>query len=265
MIMVEPAMKAKVFGLIASLALFGATPSEATTVDVTYTGTVSGIDTLGLFGAPGSDLSGRQYTANYLFDVAFGLNNYYVEVNTATQQWIYGGPYYSNTLSPSLGATFNIGGTSVSINGSSYSEIRGFNYGGTNGQTARTDYAVDSPGSSYVQNYIFNYKGIFSGLPPSITTAFSYTVTAGDTSGGEFCAIECLTLTPTSVSETVTPLPAALPLFATGLGALGLLGWRRKRKAAAASSTAGAGQAHPPRRGRGRRAGGQQGLEWRTL
>jgi hypothetical protein len=31
----------------------------------------------------------------------------------------------------------------------------------------------------------------------------------------------------------VTPLPGALPLFATGLGALGLLGWRRKRKAAA--------------------------------
>jgi hypothetical protein len=29
------------------------------------------------------------------------------------------------------------------------------------------------------------------------------------------------------------PLPAALPLFASGLGALGLLGWRRKRKAAA--------------------------------
>jgi hypothetical protein len=27
------------------------------------------------------------------------------------------------------------------------------------------------------------------------------------------------------------PLPAALPLFATGLGALGLLGWHRKRKA----------------------------------
>jgi len=31
-----------------------------------------------------------------------------------------------------------------------------------------------------------------------------------------------------------TPLPAALPLFAGGLGALGLFGWRRKRKAAAA-------------------------------
>jgi hypothetical protein len=35
-----------------------------------------------------------------------------------------------------------------------------------------------------------------------------------------------------------TPLPAALPLFATGLGALGLLGWRRKRKNVAAITAA---------------------------
>jgi hypothetical protein len=33
-----------------------------------------------------------------------------------------------------------------------------------------------------------------------------------------------------SLEGTATPLPGALPLFATGLGALGLLGWRRKRK-----------------------------------
>jgi hypothetical protein len=35
---------------------------------------------------------------------------------------------------------------------------------------------------------------------------------------------------------TATPLPATLPLFATGLGAIGLFGWRKKRKAAAATS-----------------------------
>jgi hypothetical protein len=35
-----------------------------------------------------------------------------------------------------------------------------------------------------------------------------------------------------------TPLPAAFPLFATGLGAMGLLGWRRKRKAATAVAAA---------------------------
>jgi uncharacterized protein (TIGR03118 family) len=44
--------------------------------------------------------------------------------------------------------------------------------------------------------------------------------TAGDGVFGEIVA-------------AATPLPAALPLFATGLGALGLLGWRKKKKAAA--------------------------------
>ena len=33
-----------------------------------------------------------------------------------------------------------------------------------------------------------------------------------------------------------TPLPAAWPLFATGLGGLALAGWRRKRKPAAAAA-----------------------------
>jgi hypothetical protein len=30
---------------------------------------------------------------------------------------------------------------------------------------------------------------------------------------------------------TITPVPAALPLFVSGLGLMGALGWRRKRKA----------------------------------
>jgi hypothetical protein len=43
-----------------------------------------------------------------------------------------------------------------------------------------------------------------------------------------------LTASGTATPETgATPLPAALPLFATGIGGLGLLGWRRKRKAQA--------------------------------
>ena len=37
----------------------------------------------------------------------------------------------------------------------------------------------------------------------------------------------------TSGAVGATPLPAALPLFASGLGAMGLFGWRRKRRAQA--------------------------------
>ena len=33
-----------------------------------------------------------------------------------------------------------------------------------------------------------------------------------------------------------TPLPAALPLFVTGLGMFGALGWRRKRKSTDAAT-----------------------------
>jgi hypothetical protein len=49
-------------------------------------------------------------------------------------------------------------------------------------------------------------------------------------------ALEILSLpgdVGTNAIWSTTPIPAALPLFATGLSALGLFGWRRKRKAAA--------------------------------
>ena len=41
--------------------------------------------------------------------------------------------------------------------------------------------------------------------------------------------------TDTITASSATPLPAAFPLFATGLGGVGLLGWRRKRKSISAS------------------------------
>jgi hypothetical protein len=62
--------------------------------------------------------------------------------------------------------------------------------------------------------------------------AFAFT---SDTSGSWCIGTGCLSDAGTNGvwSLNPVPLPAALPLFATGLGALSLLGWRRKRKAAA--------------------------------
>ena len=58
------------------------------------------------------------------------------------------------------------------------------------------------------------------------------TGSAGSWTGvsGELEPMALITGTVSGVSPV--PLPATLPLFATGLGALGLLGWRRKKKAA---------------------------------
>ena len=65
---------------------------------------------------------------------------------------------------------------------------------------------------------------------------FAY-VDDGSPSGGQGSNIllHTLSIEATTGREGSTPLPAALPLFGTGLGALGLLGWRRKRKAALAA------------------------------
>jgi hypothetical protein len=74
-------------------------------------------------------------------------------------------------------------------------------------------------------------RDLVTGMPVEfsfmVTGSGSDTLTFFETDGPGFMALDDVSLT------AATPLPAALPLFATGLGGLGLLGWRRKRKAQA--------------------------------
>jgi hypothetical protein len=101
---------------------------------------------------------------------------------------------------------------------------------------------------------------VFSGLNGTGTLLASLPLspasntTACTTTGNEFCTWQFTSATLPGVGQSIffggastttplvglefdavtltsTPLPAALPLFATGVGALGLLGSRRKRKA----------------------------------
>ena len=93
----------------------------------------------------------------------------------------------------------------------------------------------------------FSYSGVSSAV-----TALALTYESNVMPGGEWycpnCTVTLLSslgdqslgyaLLPTEGGGTLpaVPLPATLPLFATGLGALGLLGWRRKQKATALSA-----------------------------
>jgi hypothetical protein len=58
-------------------------------------------------------------------------------------------------------------------------------------------------------------------------------VGAGPEANGQPQPYGTLAFVLNTSAPSTTPLPATLPLFASGLGALGLLGWRRKRKAQA--------------------------------
>lgn len=66
----------------------------------------------------------------------------------------------------------------------------------------------------------------FSSTPAFVQVGYAQ-VSAGNNLFYTINNTGSVSVTPVSA----TPLPAALPLLATGLGALGLLGWRRKRKA----------------------------------
>jgi hypothetical protein len=84
-------------------------------------------------------------------------------------------------------------------------------------QTYTTDFALFfGPGTYTLGVYL-------SGANPTTTqTDFLFTLTDvnGYTLDGSYA----------------TPLPAALPLFASGLGAIGFFGWRKKRKASLATA-----------------------------
>ena len=77
-----------------------------------------------------------------------------------------------------------------------------------------------------VSNGAMTFVDFFSHIPgQDLQLSFAVGIVEGGTTG------QTAPVSYSLVAET--PLPAALPLFATGLGALGLLTWRRKRKAVA--------------------------------
>jgi len=91
----------------------------------------------------------------------------------------------------------------------------------TNVQFANVLYtaAVDIPDAG-----VFQLVTLSAVAPLIATGDITFAFGTGDNSFGYW----------DQASLTATPVPAALPLFATGLGAFGLFGWRRKRKNVAA-------------------------------
>jgi hypothetical protein len=114
----------------------------------------------------------------------------------------------------STGAFFNVNNIQVSINGASpVSDSIAFLVAGQQGGMIDSLHDINISGEQY-------FSGPLSSptfIPGVYTNQFNFITDHFDT-------------TVTIAAET--PLPTALPLFATGLGALGLLGWRRKRKQA---------------------------------
>jgi hypothetical protein len=102
------------------------------------------------------------------------------------------------------------------------------------------DFALTS-GVSGTKFYIDNSL-VFSSLTVATAPASGTATIIGTQFSGisEFFRgqIDDLRIYSGEIAVSQTPLPAALPLFLSGLGVMGLLGWHRKKKPASASAPA---------------------------
>jgi hypothetical protein len=143
-----------------------------------------------------------------------------------------------NLFDPSLGTL-----SSVTLDfAGQFSETNGVNFTGNLDVNATILFTVIGTGNGSVQNVTGSSTAngaaavaAFTGLG-TFPADFHYQSACGPgiaTCGTGWSGSLDITYNFTPSTPAETPLPSALPLFATGLGALGLVGWRRKRKAAA--------------------------------
>jgi hypothetical protein len=212
-------------------------PVMAVGIDVTYSGTLAAGNATGFIVSPLSgSLAGDSVKIDLTFDTS-SFNSVYTNV-----------PSFSSLVSSGGG------GASVGVSVSFYSsagailqEIESSNLGGS-----ATD-ASQRGGSQQFLSGSSNFAGVTTqnlftmsvanrAIPASITQSvdlkniplsvyflmsesgpFGFSV-SGNLDFGNFQV--------TSPIPSATPLPAAFPLFAAGLGVLGLLGLRKKRRSA---------------------------------
>jgi hypothetical protein len=201
-------MKSKLLGLIACIALLGASQAEAATL-VGQSTDASGIDDLVVDGVS--------------YNVSFEHVNY-GSVPGLNPSTFYGNPSGAFDASSALISALN----SFGVTG-----------------------LVDVPGS-FVRNEDLVVPIVVNQFGLAVVGAQCISNSSGCVTGWD----QVNTSLPDNGMEifpsdqefdfavfsagAATPLPAALPLFATGLGAMGLLVWRKKRKGAELAAAASA-------------------------
>lgn len=185
--------------------------------------------------------------ATVSFDVSFSIqgiydNAHYYGDGTATGS-------FDITYDPALAGAAGYPDQSISgiITALSYT-VSVPELGGTLTFNPITSFVFDYGTLALYSDYTVDHGNTFTNTPDLVIGINGLPVTpaSGESSAGDVW----FSLSSDSHNETgsgsaqfaqlgnqiATPLPAALPLFATGLGGLGFLGWRRKRKAQALAS-----------------------------
>lgn len=211
--------------------------ARAALVYVTYEGTARGIDQAGSFGQAGASVDGKAFTVKYIFDVVYGQNNMNCNacLSSPNAHYIVGGISFGNplfALSPLQSFSVTVGNITLAFDGSYYGAISNEN----DGPFAAIFIGHEAMPAAHI-HLSTSIRNTTGDLPPQLLLPdYHYTVKAGDTASGAYCAnsdcimLDIATLDITTQPPDPTPLPAAIALFPAGLGLLGVMAYRRKRQ-----------------------------------
>lgn len=212
-----------------------ATPSYAAIMKATYEGVARFNDGAGIFGPISSSTAQSSYKAVFIYDTTIGRGT---GCTCATKiDSVYGGPIFDNNpdvpsasaLSPIQYAVLTINNIEYQYNTAAAGEIF------VNTTTAGANVVSNNS----VGGMSMRTPAVQTGIPASIETAFSLLFVLPENLpvallNGEFSIngtfgrfwISSLVVEPGNLNAV--PVPAALPLFATALGGLAWLSWRRR-------------------------------------
>ncbi|MES1150976.1 MAG: hypothetical protein ABUL54_03705 [Dongia sp.] len=220
----------KAVAAVAVLWIATASPASATTMVVTYTGSVtSAIDATGVFGTVGANLAGVDYGLVFTIDTTKG--SYSTFNGTFSDPLLHGDQVFGG-----VEAALTIDGHTETFLGGPSS----FDIVATKAGLGQLQQQVNSaPAQIHAFWQTTNPGG---GFPTSVLDSFTAASCSGpactsqlffdiDTARGDFhgdLGFGTFSVTPVAA----TPIPATLPLLVAALGSLGFAGWRRGRQAA---------------------------------
>ncbi|MBY6242495.1 hypothetical protein [Methylosinus sp. Sm6] len=175
--------------------------AQAAIVQVTYSGNVSsGVDTTGVFGAPGVNLAGLPFTVYYVFDTARGA------VTMGPPQFSAVGGAANGTTSPSITTLVVINNRGLLYSGAKFGQILGYNDGQVSQQAHESDLTLNLGGRTFNVNLAESITDFGVALPATITGPLNYVVGPNDSAAGQLS----FTITNTATGQSVGSAEAIL-------------------------------------------------------
>jgi len=226
-------MNIKSIAIASAVLALASTAASADIVTETYTGTVTGTDYAGYFGAAGAALN-TTFTATYVFNTNLEGAYRYNYPSNPTVAFTYGGVQdgvFSPAISASLlinGQTFKVPNVSPSSN---YSELYVHNINFDN-STFEVEAYVAPNSTDTIYNYILT-NDPSAPVPTSLNTPFSYGLAGSysylDIEGQfDFGGDNLLLFSDTVALTDAVPEPSTWAMLLLGFVGMGFMAYRRR-------------------------------------